>query len=905
MNEPVATPVGAEPTPAVPVEAGSLETTPLMAPAPAVPETLPPGMAPMEQAPPPSPPDPEAPKRKLPPGMVPINGGDDAPAEEKSTFSRIMDALTASGKVQSDTRKWAVEEGLKARRGRELRKEAVDQELTTMLGQNYDPDGEFGMDSAQQFIRMADVARSASLVDQLKKFRAQYPDGDLLILPTSDGDVAVARTSKSEPYLRVTGMPELVAALGSEPVAMGTAGAALGAGLPVVGPFIGGVVGTTVGTIAGVQAQAGIETLRGYGTGEGGMSRSLQEGLTAAAFDLAFRGTGRAINAARGVSPSLSFRQRMDLAEVVEAVPELGLVPLAVGQTGSKFSRGLFRQVGATSQRVEDLLTAQEASLLARFRELSSDEITSLSEGAVRDVVRAQHAELQQLMVFPILSRMEAGDALQAAMETYRTAQKAMIGDLYDTAMAKSADVTFILKDAQAVARDIRVGVRGKGKETTEVLDTGVLDASGAPITRTRTKQNAVKLATTPQGELKQVIDDLLELDPIVQEFTTAGKTFASFEQIKTLRTRLFDLKSSDEGAVRREASRLWKALTAVMDSPVSGDPGFVQAYKTASGAFRVFEDTMDKSFIARTLKSDTPEKIIKSLFLPGNEKALRTLRDILPPEGFKTLKQGFIADVLRAESGKSGLNRLNAFAVQDPRALRVLLPKAEEDAMRKFLTRRAQFETSPAQGILSQQFTDAERVVQIAFKGTAGELTDAVAKAGGRNSAFARTARAGVYRQLLNDSTVTSRSGTEVLDTTRLLNAIEKLKATDRLSVLFDRTDWHKLEMFRRYAAPISEASDVGGGMMAGSLRARAVDAPTDIASGGGLKVLTRLVRPLYSNDLVAKILSTPTSYAALTARPSSMNMVSNGALALFLVNQELNREEQRDGDFPRKATK
>lgn len=824
------------------------------------------------------------------PRYAPKEGG-----EDKTVLSRILDALTASGKVRADNKKFAIAEG---NRRRDERLSRINGTVGGMLGANYDPDGEFGLDSLEEFMRMADVARSKSLVDQLKKFRETYPEGDLLVIPTEEGDIPVARRSKSEPYARVVGLPAFAAAVGSEPVAYGTLGATLGG---TVGPFTG-VLGTIVGTGIGVGVQIGTERLRGYGEGEGGAPRAIQEGLTAGAVDAALRGGGSAIRAMRGVSGATTFRQRMELAEVVEAIPELGLEPLAIGQTGPKFARGIYRQVGATSQRVESQITAQEQSLLTKFRELSSDDITALSEDAVLDVVRAQHKELSELMSFPVLSRMETGDALQTALETYRKAQKTAISKLYGEAMERSAEVTFVLKDAQAVARDIQLGVRGRGKPITETVESPILDASGRAITSTKTTTPTVALAETPQGGLKAVVDDLLALDPTVTELVAKGKVFPAFEQIKTLRTRLFDLKQSDDGAVRREATKLWKALTTTMDSPISGDPGFVEAYRAASMANRLFEDTMEKSFVARVLKSDTPENIIKTMFQPGSEKAIRTMRDILPPAEFQKLQQGFVADILRAKTGQAGLSRLDTFVYRDPRALGLLVPRDQQTAVRKFLTRRAQFEASPAQAILTRQFTDAERVVQIVNSGTAGELTDAVVRGGGIDSKFADVARAGVYRHLLNEATVTSRSGIEVLDTTRLLNAIEKMKATDKLSALFRRTDWQKLELFRRYAAPISEATDVGGGMMAGSLRQRAVDAPTEIATGGLVQVATRLVRPLYANEVTAKILSRPASYSALTARPSTYNMVNNGALALFLMTQELGRESQEPAPRVRK---
>ncbi len=821
-----------------------------------------------------------------PPGYTPRYAAKEDD-EDKSAFSRILDALTASGKVQAENRAYVIAEG---NRQRDERLSRINGAVGDMLGPNYDPDGEFGLDSLEEFMRMADVARSKSLVDQLKKFRETYPEGDLLVIPTEEGDIPVARRSKSEPYARVVGLPAFSAAVGSEPVVYGTMGGVLGG---TVGPFTG-ILGTVVGTGVGVGVQIGTEYLRGYGQGEGGASRAIKEGLVAGAVDATFRGAGAAVKAVRGVSGATTFKQRMELAEVVNAVPELGLEPLAIGQTGPKFARGIYRQVGATSQRVESQITAQEQSLLTKFRELSNDEVSALSQDAVLDVVIAQHRELSELMQFPILSRMEAGDALQAAMETYRKAQKAAISKLYGEAMERSAEVTFVLKDAQAVAREVQLGVRGRGRPVTEVVESPILDASGNPITSTKTTTPTVALAETPQGALKSVVDDLLALDPRVTELVTKGKVFPAFEQIKTLRTRLFDLKQSEDGGVRREATKLWKALTTTMDNPVSGDPGFVEAYKTASMANRLFEDTMEKTFIARILKTDTPENILKTLFRPGNEKAVRTLKDILPPPEFQKLQQGFVADILRAKSGQAGLSRLDTFTYEDPRTLGLLLPRDQQQAVRKFLLRRTQFEASPAQGILSRQFTDAERVVQIVTKGTAGELADAVARGGGIDSRFADVARAGVYRHLLNESTVTSRSGVEVLDTTRLLNAIEKFKATDKLNPLFRRTDWQKLELFRRYAAPISEATDVGGGMMAGSLRQRAVDAPTEIASGGIVQVATRLVRPLYANEITAKLLSRPASYSALTARPSTYNMVNNGALALFLMTQELERESQ-----------
>jgi hypothetical protein len=277
----------------------------------------------------------------------------------------------------------------------------------------------------------------------------------------------------------------------------------------------------------------------------------------------------------------------------------------------------------------------------------------------------------------------------------------------------------------------------------------------------------------------------------------------------------------------------------------------------------------------------------------PGYSTELRTLRDLVPKERWDEFRAAFSVDVMSSPTATQGLNRLRSFEAFDEPGLRTMMSKFEQDAAETYLRRRAVFESSPVRKIIEKEMTEGERFVAMAKQGTAGEVADAVAKGG---EAYAIRARAGVYQDILTSATKTTEQGVTVLDANALIGAVERWKATGKLNSLFGEGDWRRIELLQKYAAPIAETADIGGGMMAGGLRQKALAALPDVVAGQAGKVAGRLLRPLLSNDIAAMVLSRRASYGRLLPASQNARQLSESmGLALYQLERGLDRGNVR----------
>jgi hypothetical protein len=726
--------------------------------------------------------------------------------------------------------------------------------LSRQLGDQYDPEQRFQGD----FLAEMDIARSAAPEDRLAKFQRSFPEGELKTVQTAEGPVEVARGGADDPYRELRMAPHIAGIVASEPMVGGLVGT------------MGGPAGTALGTGAGVLAQQQIEQHRGYGQGEGGFGRALTEGGVAGVVDAATRGVSRIFRG--GPMPQA---QRESLIRGIEASKLLELQPLTVGQTSpSPFLRGMFRQVGVTSPKIEQTIARQEQSLLDTFRRrIEAGGAHGVSDAELQKIIQAQTRELQNIISPKTLTRTDAGEALQKGLETYKQASRVSVDRLYERALSLTDDVAFDLSPAQAVADDILRGVRGMGR-------------TGKPV----------PLAETPEGALASVVQDVRRLNPRVDRFASAGGEWDAFTQVKTLRTRLFDLKESSDGGVRREATRLWNELTEVMNNPVSGDPDFVAAYRRASVANAIREENLGKTYVARALRTDTPEVLARKYLKPGHTTELSVIRDLIPRAQWDDFRQTFQADIMRAPNPAQGLRDLARFEATDPQGLRMILTVPEENALKSYLSAKTRFEASPAARILEKNLTDGERMVQMVRGGTAQDVADTVRMAGGRNSPTAQSMKAGVYKDILDNSMDVSTAGVDVLDANKLIKNIQQWRASGKLDHLMSPDDWRALESIQSYAAPLAETADIGGGMMGGALRQQAVHAPTETVMGEGKKVVKRLLRPLYSNAVTARILTIPAAKGRLV-RGGQRRVIpaQEAATALTIMEYELRRTADR----------
>lgn len=740
------------------------------------------------------------------------------------------------------------------------------QSLQQAFGENFDPSDTFG-EGFGDFITQADIARSQRPVDVERKFKSKYPEGDIQAVIFNGDPVWVGRKTPVEKFRELGMAPRVAGSLINEPTILGAMG-------PLGASTVGGAaLMTGLSTAGGKLLQQGIEGMRGYGDGISPKDAAAEGGVAAGMTGL--MGAGARL---MGMRPRTVRGANMDRGII--AAEQEGLEPLVWGQVSdSPLIRSSYRQVGATSQRVANTQDAQTASLLKAVQKQVDEGlgVSGLTDDALQDIVNAQHKELSQIIQPESLTRVSAGEALQTGAKTYKAAT-ARLADRYYNKAAEYAD-------------GIQFDVRGARDEAARILK----GTEGMSIAG-----DGVRVSAPARGEFKDALESVAALKSPIADFNDKN----AYEILKEARTRFFDLKHSDDPMVRREAGKMWSELTKAMDNPaykVTDLPGdakltqklnqdFVKANNRARDFWRVREENLEKSFVARALATDTPEKIAATYFRPGNTTALTSIKEIIPKPQWKTFTKSFQTDLMSAKTGREALTRLDNFAATDPDGLRLLMSPMEEKLTRKYLTKKMQFEASPARKFLQKNMTEAERAVGLMQKGSVADVADLVRLSGGRNSPQAQSLKAGVYKNILDQARDTTSSGNEIIEPRLLMKAIADWKKTGKLDELFSDADWARIENFNRYASPLTETTDIGGGMMRGQLSQELVSAPTDLLTDAK-KILTPL-KKIYSNEVTAWMLSRPVS-SRLPSQPLVRGLW--GATAgLTEFQRELEKQER-----------
>lgn len=755
----------------------------------------------------------------------------------------------------------------------EDRRQAQIAHASKILGAEYDPTSDFAP-GAIGYLNIADVARSPDLVNQQRKFRSAFgPEAELKRFPDPEGELRFyGRASRDEPFRELPRAPMVAAAVISE---------------PTIGSFLGvrgGPVATAVGTGLGVLAQAGIETSRGYPPEEDAgdtMGRAAREGLIAGSVDIGFRA---------GVD--VMFRRTVSEHAAVRAAAEEGFRPLTVGQVSGGAVAVAYRQAGRLGMaNIPAKTDAQMRSMLdAAKRQVAAG--GDLTDTMIDDIVEAQQRELDTLLNPSHITRKGTAQALQDGLVMYEKAESARVTGLYNSAIRISDDVTFDLTPAVNAATKAETGVLARLRE----LEVRANEA-GLPEPPRYMGGGSTEIARVtkpPAGELASVIQTLKTLDPAMRKVVTAEGEWTAFEQVKALRTRLFDLKNdlNADGFVRRNARDLYNSLSNVMDNPVSGNPEFVTAWRKASSAHYVKESNLEKTYVGAIISTaDKNPEALQSLasryFEPGHATELATFRSLVDPGTWKQVREGFQADLMGSPDIATAHSKLRTFRARDPEGFKMLLSPGEVRDVEQYLNLRARVESGPFSAVQRKNLTSGERVQYLLNNGSEQDIADLVKLSGGPGSDATRALKAGVYSRFLTEASVPTTSGQIVLDPKRLLRVAGDVQQSGKLNALFGPDDWKRLLNYQVYAKTLAETSDAGTSIMVAETVQKVAQAPAKLLTGGGMAVLEHTVRPIASLFLVGQILATPVAYSKLGT--AQLSWARGAADALAVVNEEL----------------
>ncbi len=293
---------------------------------------------------------------------------------------------------------------------------------------------------------------------------------------------------------------------------------------------------------------------------------------------------------------------------------------------------------------------------------------------------------------------------------------------------------------------------------------------------------------------------------------------------------------------------------------------------------------------MGQALKSETPGSLATKFLHPKMTKELATIKNLVPKKQWEEFRNGFITELMDAPTAQQGLNRLRRFQSQ-PDTLKVLMDGVEEKQLEKFLLRKIGFDGSTARKVMEKQLTDGEKFIALAKDSTAGEIKHTVELAGGVDSLYAKSARAGVYRDILRKSMTRNVKGEEIMDVNIFTSEIKKWRQTEKLDFLFRPKDWRAIELYEKYTYPLTATADIGGGMVGGGFRQKLIESGTDTLYGDIKKVGTKVVKPYLNNFMMAWLLTQPASVTRIHAVRRVGIPLTNLAIAIALAERQYER--------------
>ena len=681
-----------------------------------------------------------------------------------------------------------------------------------------------------------DVARSKGNVDEITlKIRDKYPGAEVVALdePVLGRKIAV-RLPGQERFVMLDSAS--LATFGDVADAFGSIAnienvATILSALGTQGLGLGGRTAlTSLSAMLGSTLDESIEAGRGFQTDpldDIFFNDVLFAGGAAATGEVATHPVRWGLNA---ITKRGTLSLSDDIRKAIDVFDEAGVQGPTVGSVAQAF-RSMEGQSIATSNKAEAFVieqTKQALDDLAKLRD-AVGEAGDITDEQLDGIVRSAAQVLRGMITTSAHATPEqAGRSLVKARELFVDTFKLHLKRKYDRALAAGEDAGFDLKGTQTLARDLRSGVKGGGK----TKETQILNAEGQPLLGpngkplTETSQEAVQLRKL-DADLNAVVKDILELDPDVRAFQ--GNT--AFEQLKTLRTRLFDLKNAtidgQETIQNRMAGQLWDDLTRTLNEPVGGSESFqvlLRAANTSNRNFERIKEVTDMALIARTTKE--VGKLV-DIVQPGKAFTLRMMRRIMPKEQFEQFRAGWITK-MTLKPGQIG-QTLDSFA-SDPSALRIMLTKEEEVGLRNFGNNIFRMESLVKSAKASKLGAD-KRAQELIANGDVDGLRNLLQAGGGKNSKLGVQLRRAVFTNIMDGAEqlikgtkgVSAKAAMGLIDRLDKNGVLEAVLMPDEILALRNRT-----LMFSLFPPGV----DTGGAIQAATLGA-------DVASIASPEVL------------------------------------------------------------------
>lgn len=675
--------------------------------------------------------------------------------------------------------------------------------------------GEAGMPDS---LVRARVAIADTREERLAAFQRVFPLGDLR--PARDEAGAtfeVFRRDPGEPFRKFDpGLDEKFEPL--QDIADFASSALPIAGEAVATRGTGGLVRRTLQTSAGGAlgelAEEGVETQldqQRQNAAAVGLQVG-QEGLISGLGSLVSEPLALILNARHGagaISIMPGARAAIEAAERQGLPPPL---PFQVAEDPLIVTTGA--QAEALTTTLTDYVVKQRVAAVERINVLRDAPGVDPNRlpALLRARVQARENALDNILRKPATELEEGGEALKAGLQEYDVLARGEVDDLFTTARTFE-EPQFDFPALDQVAQDMQQGFI-------------VRDGAARP--------------TSPlAAELRSALTDLRALSenpqPRVLDRPDGSKiTLSVTDQLRAIRERLWDLKTVDQGQVSRrpqaDAGFLYNSITNALETPLNTSPDFVNAWRQANTAARNRFQVWDQAVIRSTAKEEDPVDLAFRLARPREVVNLRTLREHIPAENFRTFQAAARREFLGDLPGLT--RRMDSF---DQPTLDMLFPFREQQALKQI---GRNFDEFASTRDLAQTARFQDIGAQL-IRSESGNVSDSVSRTIGPPTSPEGKALRAAMLDSIHNQIVEVRRGIPSINRGRLESILRRMDSNGS-SRFLTRDDLATLQDVDRYVDIITGVSDVGTSLLRAStakqLRDLNIKAAFDIVQAYGV---------------------------------------------------------------------
>ena len=706
---------------------------------------------------------------------------------------------------------------------------AVQQQTQQLAGSPHSSVLQLGSPGLDEPLLRASLSLDENLDELNATFQKRHPNGSIAVKIAYGEPTLVFRKEKEDQWSMVDApvgeegmLPDMMDFVGDVPEILGELVALVnsrGLTLPAFTRrlFLGGFGGHSVEELgemmAGTQKESAGEVIGG----------GLLEGTISSVGGLLTLPISGGVNIIRGAgtmkrapgSSSAELAAKRISAETGVELP--ALMPHQL--TLSPLLRKMAGQAGATLSTIQQYWLRQQSEMVRAFKRLNLDDPAkrgNLTYVLAREAAERTH-RIEKLIRRKITSK-KGGENLKKGLEEYDEIAQANVNSLYKTAREVETPV-FDFDAALKLADDIEMGAPAMARPQTVTKADPYADvdlmAGERGVTKEILPPEILNVSRPPDSRLQQVIDNLRQIDPNVEEVVIDGVKYTQTDALLAMRQQLWDLKTPPKGEPRRiehrDAARMYNKITEMVDNPVGGSGVFKQAWEAARTAARERFQVWDNAIIQEISRTDTPANLASRLLSTGvHVDEIGVIKEILPANRWNIV-QNHLESILVGKGSAIG----RTLDEMDGATLDAIMSKERQQVFRKLGDSLKRLEDMKVVEALETQAGRGNQA-RILLENQNTLALDELIKTFPAGSEGRRQLRAGLLDTIIKDSIIYSKSGAiSAIDSEIVTATMKRLKKSGANKVLTPR-DWRSLHDFVNYARRSHIGADVGTSIQA-----------------------------------------------------------------------------------------